>query len=458
MKELQYDAVIIGGGAAGMAAALELEAAAFSTAIIEREDHLGGILMQCIHNGFGLHEFKEELTGPEFAERFITKIASSGITVYLDTTVTSIKTDSLAYNTVGTSWAPAEGWGSVPGSAEILGSVPDSVKKLRSVPGIWKELFCVSPQGVFHIRSRAVILAMGCREKNRGNVRIPGTRPAGVYTAGLAQRLVNIEGYIPGKEIVIIGSGDIGLIMARRMSWVGCKVKAVVEIMPYPAGLTRNIVQCLKDFDIPLYLSCQTTSIFGNDRVEGVEITPMEYGELIYERKFRINCDTILLSVGLVPENDLSREAGVEINSTTGGPKVDACLMTNLEGIFACGNVLHVHDLVDWATEEARKAGKEVVAWLKGNRSGTQIRIKPGSHIRYVNPGKILPLGENKIYLRSMVVKNDATLEFRLDNQIFKKIKLNHIQPSEMITVNINPIDLENVRYNSESVMEMSIL
>ncbi|MDR2953057.1 MAG: NAD(P)/FAD-dependent oxidoreductase, partial [Treponema sp.] len=306
MKELRYDSVIIGGGAAGMAAALELEAAGFSCAIIDREDHLGGILMQCIHNGFGLHEFSEELTGPEFAERFIERIIKSKIAVYLNTTVTRIADNASC-----------------------------------------KEINCVSPAGMMRIQSRAIVLAMGCRERNRGNIRIPGSRPAGVFTAGLAQRLVNIEGYIPGKEVVIIGSGDIGLIMARRMNWVGCKVKAVVEIMPYPAGLTRNIVQCLRDFDIPLYLSSQTTNIFGADRVEGVEITPMENGVLTPSKSFRIDCDTVLLSVGLVPENELSRAAGVELNSITNGPVADSRLMTNREGIFACGNVLHVHDLAD---------------------------------------------------------------------------------------------------------------
>jgi pyruvate/2-oxoglutarate dehydrogenase complex dihydrolipoamide dehydrogenase (E3) component len=275
--------------------------------------------------------------------------------------------------------------------------------------------------------------------------------------------LVNIEGYIPGKEIVIIGSGDIGLIMARRMSWVGCKVKAVVEIMPYPSGLTRNIVQCLKDFDIPLYLSSQTTSIFGNDRVEGVEVTPLENGILVPEKKFRINCDTVLLSVGLVPENELSREAGVELNATTGGPQVDASLMTSVEGVFACGNVLHVHDLVDWVAEEARRAGAQAVGWLKGDlrtegRPGTQIRLKAGPNVRYVSPGKVCPQGENKIFLRSMIVKNNAALEIRLDNQVFKTIKQNHVQPSEMINVTISSKDMEKVKFGAESVMEFGII
>jgi thioredoxin reductase len=437
VKELNYDAVVIGGGAAGLAASLELEGAGFSCAILEREDHLGGILMQCIHNGFGLHEFKEELTGPEFAQRFIDRLGATGITVYLNTTVTDLHVEG--------------GGGGYGGGAYGSGAYGGGAY------GPTKELFCVSPAGVLHIHARAVILAMGCRERNRGNVRIPGSRPAGVYTAGLAQRLVNIEGYIPGREVVIIGSGDIGLIMARRMSWVGCTVKAVVEIMPYPSGLTRNIVQCLEDFKIPLYLSSQTTNIYGNDRVEGVEVTPMENGILAPDKSFRIGCDTVLLSVGLVPENELSKEAGVELNGTTNGPLVDACLMTNVEGVFACGNVLHVHDLVDWVAEEARRAGAHAASWLKGNRPGTQIRLKAGANIRYVNPGKLNPQGGNRIYMRSMVVKNDAVLELRLDNQVLKRIKKGHVQPSEMIDVSLGPKDLEALSFGTESVLEFSI-
>jgi thioredoxin reductase len=423
MKELQYDAVVIGGGAAGMAAALELDAAGFSCAIIEREDHLGGILMQCIHNGFGLHEFDEELTGPEFAERFIERIVKSRVTVYLNTTVTDLRVEGSSL--------------------------------METVEGARKELFCVSDLGVLHIHTRAVVLAMGCRERNRGNVRIPGSRPAGVFTAGLAQRLVNIEGYIPGKEIVVIGSGDIGLIMARRMSWVGCKVKAVVEIMPYPAGLTRNIVQCLQDFNIPLYLSSQTTNIFGNDRVEGVEITPMENGLLLPDKCFRISCDTVLLSVGLVPENELSKATGVELNGTTGGPLVDSFLMTNIEGVFACGNVLHVHDLVDWVAEESRRAGSYAVQWLQGVRPAMQIRTKAGSNVRYVNPSKINLQGENKLYLRSLIVKNDAVLELRLDNRVIKTIKKGHVQPSEMISIKLGPKDVAGA--GPDSALEFAI-
>ena len=413
MKELQYDAVVIGGGAAGMAAALELEGEGFSCAIIEREDHLGGILMQCIHNGFGLHEFNEELTGPEFAERFIERVIKSKIAVYLNTTVNQFTAQ--------------------------------------------RELYCVSPNGVIKIQSKAVVLAMGCRERNRGNVLIRGYRPAGVFTAGLAQRLVNIEGYIPGKEAVIIGSGDIGLIMARRMSWVGCKVKAVVEIMPYPAGLTRNIVQCLNDFDIPLHLSSQTTKIFGSDRVEGIEVSPMENGVIVPEKSFRVDCDTVLLSVGLVPENELSKAAGVELNNVTNGPLVDSSLMTSMDGVVAGGNGLHVHDLVDWVCEESRRAGKYAAKWLKGEKAATQIRAKAGSHVRYVNPARIAPDRENLVYLRSMIVKSGAALELRLDNRVIKSRKERHVQPSEMISVKLGPKDFEGIDINSDSVLEFSL-
>jgi len=324
MKSLYYDAVVIGAGAAGMAAALELDKGGLNTALIDREDHLGGILMQCIHTGFGITAFNEELTGPEYAERFIDRILTSNIDVYLNTTIRSFKPEQQ-------------------NNAEPL-----------------KELTGISDKGLIRFYAKLIILAMGCRERNRGNLRIPGSRPAGVYTAGLAQRLVNIEGYIPGKEIVIIGSGDIGLIMARRMSWVGCKVHAVVEIRDTPSGLTRNVVQCLNDNNIPLLLSTQVTKILGNDRVEGVEIIHLGI-------KSVIKCDTVLLSVGLIPENELSREAGLQLNNTTGGPIVDEQFMTAMDGVFACGNVLHVHDLVDAVTKEAEEAAHFALSYLQKN-------------------------------------------------------------------------------------------
>jgi NADH dehydrogenase FAD-containing subunit len=241
------------------------------------------------------------------------------------------------------------------------------------------------------------------------------------------------------------------------MSWVGCKVKAVVEIMPYPAGLTRNIVQCLKDFDIPLYLSSQTTSIFGNDRVEGIEVTPMENGVLLPEKSFKIDCDTVLLSVGLIPENELSKTAGIEINNVTNGAEVDSSLMTNIDGVFACGNVLHVHDLVDWVCEESRRAGQYAAQWLRGNHPGLQIYTKAGTNVRYISPSRITPERENVIYLRSMIIKNDAVFEIRLDNRVLYSKKERHVQPSEMISLKLGPKDFEGMEINSNSILEFSI-
>jgi NADPH-dependent 2,4-dienoyl-CoA reductase/sulfur reductase-like enzyme len=402
VRELSFDAVVVGGGAAGMAAALELEARGKSVAIVDREERLGGILGQCIHAGFGLAHFNEELTGPEFAERFEARVASSRVAAFLGCTVLEIEAEGEA----------------------------------RSV-------LCASPShGVLRIGARAIVLAMGCRERNRGGVRIPGSRPSGVYTAGLAQRLVNVEGYVPGKEVVVIGSGDIGLIMARRMRWIGCGVRAVVEILPYPSGLARNIVQCLRDFSIPLYLSHMTTRIYGEGRVEGVEVAPIENGALIEEKAFRIPCDTVLLSVGLVPENELSRSAGVELNPMTNGPWVDSFLMTSVPGIFACGNVLHVHDLVDYVVEEAARAGRFAADWLDGSRPRLELRVKAGSNVRYVAPSRVEPARDNKLYLRTMVVKNDAALEVRLDGKLLRSTRKAHVQPSEMITLTLGAADL----------------
>lgn len=417
MKDLYFDSIVIGGGAAGMAAAQELAASGFSCAIVEREESLGGILNQCIHNGFGLIEFNEELSGPEFAERVEEKLVGTGITVYAGATVMEMDARSEQ-----------------------------------------KTLYCYSAKwGVLRLSCRVMILAMGCRERNRGNIRIPGDRPAGVYTAGLAQRLVNIEGYIPGKDIVVIGSGDIGLIMARRMSWVGCKVHAVVEILPYPSGLTRNIVQCLHDFSIPLYLSHLTTRIIGRDRVEGVEISPIENGALQPEKAFTIPCDTVLLSVGLVPENELSRTAGVELNPMTGGPMVDSMLMTNIPGVFACGNVLHVHDLVDYVVEEARRTGAFAAGWQKGKRPGKEARIKAGSNVRYTAPGRVDLHSGAKIYLRTLIVKNDAVLDVKVNNLVVKSIRKTHIQPSEMIALELSARDLEPALDAPDPVLEISI-
>ena len=416
MKQLIFDAVVIGGGAAGMAAAIELDSRGNSVLVLDREESLGGILMQCIHNGFGLIEFDEELTGPEFAQRFEEKLQTRNIQVLLKTTVLDIRED-------------------------------DKHKVIYAVS---------AKKGMMRIEARAIVLAMGCRERNRGNIRIPGTRPAGIYTAGLAQRLVNIEGYIPGKDVAIIGSGDIGLIMARRMSWSGCKVHAVIEILPYPSGLTRNIVQCLNDFNIPLYLSHMVTNIYGKDRVEGIEIAPIEAGALMSEKAFRIACDTVLLSVGLVPENELSRDAGIEIHPATNGPWVDSMLMTTMPGVFACGNVLHVHDLVDYVVEEARRAGANAAAWLSGYRAEREIRVKSGSNIRYIMPMRVNPERENRLYMRALVVKNDARLDVRLDGTEVKSRKLAHVQPSEMLSLTLKPEDLAAAR--RDSTLEIALV
>lgn len=432
MKEYFFDCAVIGGGAAGMAAALEVEKSGHSTVIIEREECLGGILLQCIHNGFGLHEFKEELTGPEYAERFAEMVRETSSEVFTDTTVMEMI------------------------ESELSNQDPD---KYPAADKPVHELFCYSSvYGVFTIRAASVILSMGCRERNRGNIGIPGTRPAGIMTAGLAQRLVNIDGYIPGKDVVIIGSGDIGLIMARRMTWAGCRVHAVIEIQPYPSGITRNIVQCLEDFNIPLYLSHTVSEIRGKDRIESILVTPTEGGRPDESKSFEIKCDTLLLSVGLVPENELSRKAGIQLNPMVNGPFVDSTLMTNRKGIFACGNVLHVHDLVDYVTAESRSAGSNAVKYLENNLPAEQHRVKSGANVRYVVPQKYNLSGDNRFYMRSMIVKNDAVVEVKAGNRLVKSVKHRHIQPSEMISINLGTEDLEKIAGSADSQLEISII
>ena len=416
----RYDAVVIGGGSAGMAAALAIREAGLTAAILEREPFLGGILMQCIHSGFGIHEFKEDLTGPEYAERFIGKVVGAGIDSYLDTTVMQIHSEA--------------------GRREILA--------------------CSKRYGVVRLSAGAVVLAMGCRERNRGNIAIAGTRPAGVFTAGLAQRLVNIEGCIPGRRAVIIGSGDIGLIMARRLTMVGCKVLAVVEIQPYPSGLVRNIVQCLNDFSIPLHLGHVVSRISGRDRVESVDVAPLVEGRPDLARGFRLECDTVLLSVGLIPENELSRAAGVPINGDTGGPTVDANLMTGVEGIFACGNVLHVHDLVDFVSEESRRCGERVAVFLRGEAGGagaSELKVRAGANVRYVVPNACEAGRENVLFFRPMVVKNDALMEVTVDGTVVRRKRYPHVQPSEMIRLALRPEEAPSPDPARPNLMEVSI-
>lgn len=392
----EYDIVVVGGGPAGLAAAIEAKKNGVDrVVVIERDRELGGILQQCIHNGFGLHIFKEELTGPEYAERFIGELFKLGIEYKLDTMVLDISNDRM--------------------------------------------LSVVNAQdGFFRIRAQAVILAMGCRERTRGAINIPGTRPAGVFTAGTAQRYINMEGYMVGRKVVILGSGDIGLIMARRMTLEGAEVKAVAELLPFSGGLTRNIVQCLDDYDIPLLLNHTIIEIRGKDRVEGVVIAkvdenrkPLKGTEEYYE------CDTLLLSIGLIPENELSKSAGVDINKTTGGPVVNESMETSVEGIFGCGNVVHVHDLVDFVTEESRRAGKNATKFVKEQleSKGKVIKTKPGEGISYIVPQRIVVAnleGKLELFMRVKDIYKGAKLVVKSKDLVIKKYKKPHMAPGEM--------------------------
>ncbi|RHB36687.1 FAD-binding protein [Enterocloster aldenensis] len=351
MKE--YDIVIIGGGPAGLAAAVSARDNGIeSILILERDRELGGILNQCIHNGFGLHTFKEELTGPEYAARYEEQVFRRDIEYKLNTMVMDISHDKV-------------------------------------VTAMNRE------EGLFEIQAKAVILAMGCRERSRGALNIPGYRPAGIFSAGTAQRLVNMEGFMPGREVVILGSGDIGLIMARRMTLEGAKVKVVAELMPYSGGLKRNIVQCLNDYDIPLKLSHTVVDIRGKERLTGITLAAVdEKGKPIPGTEEDYTCDTLLLSVGLIPENELSGSMGVEMNRVTSGPVVNESLETNIEGVFACGNVLHVHDLVDFVSEEAAAAGKNAAKYVKDGeraRGGQEIVLKAVDGVRYTVPCTVHP-------------------------------------------------------------------
>ncbi len=351
-----YDLVVIGGGPAGLAAAIAArEAGLADILILEREKELGGILNQCIHNGFGLHTFKEELTGPEYAARYIERARALDIPCRLSATVVDLQRE-------------AEG---------------------LAVTAVSRQ------EGLSVIKARTVILAMGCRERPRGALNIPGTRPAGVFSAGTAQRLVNLEGWLPGKRVVILGSGDIGLIMARRMTLEGAKVLCVAELMPYSGGLKRNIVQCLQDYDIPLKLSHTVVDIQGRERVEGVTLARVgEDLKPIPGTEETFACDTLLLSVGLLPENELSKAVGVELSPVTGGPKVNESLETGVPGVFACGNVLHVHDLVDYVSEEAAEAGRRAADYvLAGGQRTSQgeIPLTPAGAVRYTVPCAVDP-------------------------------------------------------------------
>lgn len=411
MKQYSTDIAVIGAGSAGLAAAIEAKKEGLDVMLIERDRELGGITLQCIHNGFGLHEFKEELTGPEYAQRFINEAKKLEIPYKLNTMVINFTRD--------------------------------------------KKIYAVNEhEGLMEINSKAIILAMGCRERTRGAINLPGFRPAGIYTAGQAQRFVNMEGWLPGKTYVILGSGDIGMIMARRLTWEGCKVKAVVEILPYVSGLLRNQVQCLEDYDIPLITGYTVTKIHGRDRIKGVTISKVDrnFDRIIGADKF-IECDALLLSVGLIPENELSLNAGAQLSSNN-GPVVDNNLETTIDGVFACGNVLQVHDLVDMVTAEAKRAGKIAAEYVKSRygkdiRRGERIEVVPGENVNYVKPDYINKSDLSKDVMITFRVREPGRrklIQFKDHEKeiVYSKKKI-HVIPSEMVEITIN---LEKININ----------
>lgn len=410
-----FDVVVIGGGPAGMAAALAAHKTGERVAIVEREQHLGGILRQCIHPGFGLSHFKQELTGPEYAQRFIDKVRATDIVLFLDSMVLGI--DS--------------------GEGEAVG-VPDADKTAGAAAVHTVTL--MSRAGMLQLTGRAVVLAMGCRERTRSEIKIPGSRPAGVFTAGLAQRYINIENLKPGSRAVILGSGDIGLIMARRCTLEGISVEGVYELMPYANGLRRNVKNCLDDFGIPLHLSTTVTRVIGHDRVEAVEVSQVdEHLAPIAGTERIVPCDTLLLSVGLIPENELSVAAGVELDPRTRGAVVDQSLQTGMPGIFACGNVLHVHDLADNVTTESERAGAAAAAWaLDGNAGASaaserrELTVSPAGIAGYALPGRITAVALTKLNFRVRRPVDAARMRILAGDEELFAGKVRAFKPSVM--------------------------
>ena len=390
--------VIVGGGPAGLAAAkAAYDCGERDILILEREAELGGILNQCIHNGFGLHTFKEELTGPEYAQIYIDQVVERGIEYRVNATVIDVSKDKVV-------------------------------------------TYVSAVDGLTQIQAKAIILACGCRERPRGGINIAGMRGAGVFSAGTAQKLVNIDGYMPGKECVILGSGDIGLIMARRMTFEGAKVKAVVELMPYSSGLNRNIVQCLNDFDIPLYFSHTVVDIKGKDRVTGVVVAPVdEKLAPIMDKAQLIECDTLLLSVGLIPENELTKNCGIGLDGVTSGAVVDQDRQTSIPGVFACGNVLHVHDLVDFVSEEAEIAGRSAAEYINGgdNCDKCDVKLTTDGKIRYVVPQKVNSAKDINVYFRVADIYKNVKIAVKNGDSVVYTKKKQKVAPGEMESIKL---------------------
>ena len=411
---MKYDLIVIGGGPAGLSAAYEAYNNGIENILIlERDKEMGGILNQCIHNGFGVHSFKEELTGPEYAQRYVEMLSSTNVSTKLDTMVLSIENDG-------------------------------EMKKVEAIN---------TEEGYLSLETKAIILAMGCRERTRGAIQIPGARPSGVFTAGTAQRYVNMEGYMVGKRVVILGSGDIGLIMARRMTLEGAKVEACVELMPYSNGLNRNIVQCLDDYDIPLLLAHTITDIKGKHRLEGVTIQKVdENRNPIPGTERDIECDTLLLSVGLIPENEITKNAGIALDPRTSGPLVNEAMETNVKGIFACGNVVHVHDLVDFVSEEGKKAGLSASRFIKDElKEGQDVtEIKNGDRVNYTVPQKIrlenILDGQEIMFRVSNVFKNINITVRNSEGELIKKMRRPVVAPGEMEKIKLKREEIEKAQ------------
>lgn len=407
--EGHYDVVVVGGGPAGMAAALGARnAGAERVLIVDREPEPGGILLQCIHSGFGLHYFREELTGPEYAERFLTQVIDHDVDVMPAAYVAGMAVDS------------------------------DGGKQVRVMS---------EAKGITTVQARSVVMAMGCRERTRAAIRIPGERPAGIFTAGLAQKLLNQMGMLPGRRVAILGSGDIGLIMARRLSLEGAEVVGVFELLPYSNGLARNIVQCLDDYGIPLHLSTTVTYVHGRERVEKLTVAPVDaHLRPIAERAWDVACDTLLVSIGLIPDNELAQRLAMRLDTNTGGPVVSSSLETSLPGVFACGNVLHVHDLVDYVTNESLLAGQFAAEWAAGvRRPQDNVRLVPGDNVHYCLPHTLSPGRYHTLYMRAKTAMQPCRI--RVGNLLERSLPF--VVPAEMIMLKIRPDLLDAYQNNT---------